>query len=72
MEVIERLMSDDVYYAVASSKAREAGAAFIREYRGRFGEIVEELWERGAESIVRGQRVPKALACSTHTRCTAP
>ena len=51
VEVIERLMSDDLYYALASSKAREAGVAFIREHHGRFGEIVEELWERARPDV---------------------
>lgn len=42
-DIIARLMADDEYYGRASAAARGAGIDFIREHRGKFSALVDEL-----------------------------
>lgn len=42
-QLIDKLMGDEAYYCEASAAARASGLAFIRQHRGSFGDVLEEL-----------------------------
>lgn len=61
-DLISRLMDDDAFYARASDAARASGVDFIRSHRGRFAEIVEQLWDEFGKPADSDGSAPSAAS----------
>ena len=60
-------MGDDAFYAQASDAARQSGVDFIRTHRGRFAEIVEQLWDEFGQPADSDRPTPSAITWARST-----